>query len=68
MKINWLNNTISFLKEVKAEMKKVSWPQRKDVTGTTIVTIVATLLLAIYLYFADIIFTYLVKYIYSLGV
>lgn len=68
MKINWLNNTISFLKEVKAEMKKVSWPQRKDVTGTTIVTIVATLLLAIYLYFADIIFTYLVKFIYSLGV
>lgn len=68
MKINWLNNTISFLKEVKAEMKKVSWPQRKDVTGTTIVTIIATLLLALYLYFADIIFTYLVKYIYSLGV
>lgn len=68
MKINWLNKAISFLKEVKAEMKKVSWPQRKDVTGTTIVTIVATLLLALYLYFADIIFTYLVKYIYKLGV
>ena len=68
MKINWLNNAIGFLKEVKAEMKKVSWPQRKDVTGTTIVTIVSTLLLALYLYIADIIFTYLVKIIYSLGV
>lgn len=68
MKINWLNNAIGFLKEVKAEMKKVSWPQRKDVTGTTIVTIVSTLLLALYLYIADKLFVYLIKYIYSLGV
>lgn len=68
MKINWLNNAISFLKEVKAEMKKVSWPQRKDVTGTTIVTIVATLLLAFYLYLADYILTLVIRYIYKFGV
>ena len=68
MKFNWLEKIKTFLKEVKAEMKKVTWPSRKDVAGTTLVTIVATLILAIYLYFADIIFTFIVKYIYSLGV
>ncbi len=68
MKFVWFEKVKVFLKEVKAEMKKVSWPSRKDVAGTTFVTIVATLALAIYLYFADIIFTFLVKYIYRLGV
>lgn len=68
MKFVWFEKVKTFLKEVKAEMKKVSWPSRRDVAGTTFVTIVATLVLAIYLYFADIIFTFLVKYVYSLGV
>ncbi|MEJ5167295.1 MAG: preprotein translocase subunit SecE [Thermoanaerobaculia bacterium] len=68
MKFLWFEKVKVFFKEVKAEMKKVSWPSRKDVAGTTLVTIVATLILAIYLYLADIIFTFLVKYIYSLGV
>lgn len=68
MKIVWFEKVKNFLKEVKAEMKKVSWPSRRDVAGTTLVAIVATLILAIYLYFADIIFSFLVKYIYSLGV
>jgi preprotein translocase subunit SecE len=68
MKIQWFEKVKTFLKEVKAEMKKVSWPSRKDVAGTTLVTIVATLMLAVYLYFADMIFTFLVKYIYRFGV
>lgn len=68
MKIVWFEKIKNFLKEVKAEMKKVSWPSRRDVAGTTLVAIVATLILSIYLYFADIIFSFLVKYIYSLGV
>ncbi len=67
MKILWFEKIKTFFREVKAEMKKVSWPQRRDVAGTTLVTIVATLILALYLYIADILFTILVKYIYKLG-
>ncbi len=67
MKILWFEKVKTFFREVKAEMKKVSWPQRRDVAGTTLVTIVATLILALYLYIADILFTFLVKYIYKLG-
>ena len=34
----------NFLKEVKAEMKKVIWPSRKDLRKHTIVVVVAIIL------------------------
>lgn len=68
MKLNFINKIKDFLKEVKAEMKKVTWPSKRDVGGTTLVTIIATLLLAFYLYIADILFTFMIRIIYKLGV
>ncbi|MEX0869136.1 MAG: preprotein translocase subunit SecE [Nitriliruptoraceae bacterium] len=34
-----------FLREVRAELKKVAWPSRKEVTSYTIVVLVTTLTL-----------------------
>ena len=42
-----------FLVEVWAELKKTTWPEPKEVQGTTIVVIVAVLITAAYLYAAD---------------
>ena len=64
MKIPWLNTVTEFFREVKGEMKKVSWPTWKEVWGTTLVTIVATLVLAVYLYIADLALGKLVQYVY----
>jgi len=36
----------TFLQDVHAETKKVTWPSRKDVMGSTIVVIVAVFVLA----------------------
>ncbi len=44
-----------FLVEVWAELKKTTWPSRREVYGTTVVVIVTVLLCALYLYIVDII-------------
>ncbi len=53
--------TISqFLTEVKAEMKKVTWPTRDEVISYTIVVVVTVVIMGGLVYFADILFTKLV--------
>ena len=42
-----------FLREVRLEMKKVTWPTRKEVTGSTGVVIVTVIIVAIYLGIVD---------------
>jgi preprotein translocase subunit SecE len=44
---------VTFLGEVKTEMRKVSFPTRDEVIGTTIVVIVTSLIFAVYLWIAD---------------
>jgi preprotein translocase subunit SecE len=44
---------VTFLGEVRAEMRKVSFPTRDEVVGTTIVVIVTSVIFAIYLWIAD---------------
>lgn len=36
----------NFFKEMRAEFTKVSWPNREELTGSTTVVIVSTILLA----------------------
>jgi preprotein translocase subunit SecE len=43
----------AFLQDVHAETKKVTWPSRKDVMGSTIVVIVAVLVIAGFLGIID---------------
>jgi len=46
---NFVQKAIDFLTEVKVELKKVTWPTRKQVTGTTIVVIVFIFVVAAFL-------------------
>jgi len=57
---------ISFLREVKAEVKKVTWPSRNEVYSTTIVVIIATIFFGFYLYVMDLIFSWVVSQIRSI--
>ena len=50
---NWTENTKQFYAEVRSEMKKVSWPSRQEVAGTTIVVIVAVFFFGFYLGLVD---------------
>jgi preprotein translocase subunit SecE len=45
--------TGQFLRDVRAEMKRVSWPSAREVKNTTIITIVAVIFFAVYLWGID---------------
>jgi preprotein translocase subunit SecE len=46
---NFFQKAVDFLTEVKVELKKVTWPTRKQVTGTTIVVIIFVFVVAAFL-------------------
>jgi len=55
-----------FLREVKVELKKVTWPSRKETISATTVVLIVTFITAFYLGLVDIILTKLVKLFLSL--
>lgn len=48
-----------FLRDVRAEMKRVSWPDANTVRNTTIITLVAVVFFGVYLFLVDQIWVYL---------
>ena len=50
---NWTESAKQFYADVRNEMKKVSWPGRQEVTGTTVVVIVAVFFFGVYLGVVD---------------
>jgi len=42
-----------FLREVVSEMRKVTWPGRKELIGSTIVVVVLVLIIAFYIGLVD---------------
>jgi preprotein translocase subunit SecE len=51
--MNWWTKTKEFLSETRTEMRKVSFPTRDEVMGTTIVVLVTSVIFGIYLFAAD---------------
>jgi preprotein translocase subunit SecE len=52
-----------FLKEVRAELRKVNWPTRKELVGYTIVVLVSVVFLTSYVTGLDILFSKTVLHI-----
>jgi preprotein translocase subunit SecE len=48
-----IRNIIEFLKDTRKELKNVSWPGRREVTGTTIVVIAAVFFFGTFLFVVD---------------
>ncbi len=53
-----------FLQEVRQEMAKVSWPSRDELKGTTIIVIVLTIILSVFIWLTDKVLEGLLKIIY----
>jgi preprotein translocase subunit SecE len=51
------------MKDSRAELKKVTWPSRKEVTSTTLVVIAATVFFGFFLFFMDVIFSWAITQI-----
>ena len=54
-----------FLKEVNAELRKVTWPTKDELIGSTIVVIVVSVILAVFIGIVDRILAYLVQTIFG---
>jgi preprotein translocase subunit SecE len=49
----FFERTSQFLRDVRAEMRRVSWPTMNEVKNTTIITLVAVIFFAVYLFLVD---------------
>ena len=47
--MNIFKKAIKFLQEVKTELSKVSWSTRQELIGSTLVVIVVTSIMAVYI-------------------
>jgi preprotein translocase subunit SecE len=50
---DWFNKAKEFLAETRSEIRKVSFPTRDEVVGTTIVVIVTSAIFAVFLFLSD---------------
>lgn len=54
VKKNYIQQALQFLREVKVELKKVTWPSRKQTIGSTVVVIVLVMIISFFLGAVDI--------------
>ena len=64
--IGWWNNARAFFAEVRNEMRRVTWPSRREVYATTFVVLVTALFFGIYLYGIDLALTAALNWLYRL--
>ena len=58
---NIFQKGIQFLREVKVELKKVTWPTRKQTIGSTLVAIVLVMIISLFLGVVDMSLTSLIQ-------
>jgi preprotein translocase subunit SecE len=50
---SWPNRVAQYFRDVRAEMKRVSWPTPNEVKNTTIITVIAVIFFSVYLFAID---------------
>jgi len=48
-----MNKLLLYLKDVRSEMMKVTWPTRSELTGATIIVIILSLIMALFVKVCD---------------
>jgi len=60
-----VKKAIEYINEVKAELKKVTWPTRKETISSTYVVLVVVVVISAFLGAVDGVLAWLVKEIFS---
>ncbi|HMI18607.1 MAG TPA: preprotein translocase subunit SecE [Sphingomonas sp.] len=63
----WLRNIPTFVQQVKTETGKVVWPTRRETVMTAIMVIIMTLVLGIFFFGVDWVFSRIVRELLSLA-
>ena len=62
----WWSNARTFLTEVRNEMRRVTWPSRREVYATTVVVILTSIFFGVYLWGLDLALSWAVGRIFGL--
>ena len=54
----------TYIEEVITEMRKVNWPKRKELVSNTIITLLASMALALFIFGADRVISFILDLIY----
>jgi preprotein translocase subunit SecE len=63
----YLNQVVQFFREVKAELQKVTFPTRQETVGSTMVVLVLTAIISVYLGLSDLMLARIVKMLLQVG-
>ena len=58
-------NLRNFLSEVRNELRRVTWPSRKEVYATTFVVILTSIFFGVYLWGVDMLLNFLVQGVFN---
>ena len=61
--VGWWNRMREFLSDVRNEMKRVTWPSRREVYATTVVVIITSIFFGLYLSVVDYVLSHLVNWV-----
>lgn len=64
---SWPTKTKTFIDDVKAEARRVTWPNRKQIQATTVVVLITVFFFGAYFGILDWAFNYVVRRILKLG-
>jgi preprotein translocase subunit SecE len=60
----WWGRSRRFLSEVRNEMGRVTWPSKKEVYATTLVVILFSVVMGLYLFTVDLALDRLIRWVY----
>jgi preprotein translocase subunit SecE len=61
----WIRKVRQFISEVVVELKRTTWPSRKEVQGTTLVVIITVFVFAVFLFAVDYVLSQGVTWIFA---
>jgi len=63
--MEWVNRTRGFLADVRGELKRTTFPSKKEVQGTTAVVVLTVFIFAAYLWVVDTFLFHVIEYIFK---
>lgn len=64
-KDGYIEKTLQYLREVRAELKKVTWPSRQQTAGSTVVVIVIVMIISVFLGIVDMSLSGLIRLVFQ---
>lgn len=60
-----MKNIQTYMEEVLTEMRKVNWPKRKELISNTVITLLASVALSLFIFGADRVISFILDIVYS---